>query len=114
MSYDQLVRDIIDFRDARNWRKFHNSKNLAEGICIESAELLSIFLWKDIKQSDNLGAEDKQKLEEEVADIFIFLNYICNNYNIDLLEATRNKIRINKERYPVDKAYGNSTKYDKL
>lgn len=109
-----LVSKIIEFRENRDWKQFHSPKNLAGSIAIESSELMELFQWVDSSQSYEVASEKKEKLEEEMADIFIYLLTLAHDTNIDLLESANKKIDINNEKYPVDKSKGSSKKYDQL
>jgi NTP pyrophosphatase (non-canonical NTP hydrolase) len=109
-----VIDEIIKFRDDRDWLQFHDPKNLSQAISIEAAELQEIFLWMSTEKSKRLPADKLQKLRNEVADIFIFMIYLCNHFDIDILEAVLNKIQMNKKKYPVDKSKGSSKKYNEL
>jgi len=102
---------IISFRNERDWAQFHDPKNLAEALSIEAGELLENYLWKTTEQSRNLSAEELQNVKEELADIFIFLTYLSEEYSIDLLTEVEKKIAVNAAKYPVDKAKGSNKKY---
>ena len=110
----EIQRKILDFRDARDWAQFHDPKNLAEALSIEAGELLENFLWKTTEQSRRLTDEELSNAKQEIADIFIFLTYLCEEYNIDLLKEVETKIAHNEAKYPVSKAKGSSRKYTKL
>jgi len=109
-----IQKKIISFRNARDWAQFHDPKNLAEALSIEAGELLENFLWKTTEQSRNLTAAELKNIKEELADIFIFLTYLCNEYKIDLLKEVEKKIALNEAKYPVDKAKGSNRKYTEL
>jgi len=110
----QVQQKILDFRNARDWAQFHDPKNLAEALSIEAGELLENFLWKTTEQSRNLSAEELKNVKEELADIFIFLTYLSEEYKIDLLKEVENKIMVNEAKYPVNKARGSNRKYTEL
>lgn len=109
-----IQKEIVAFRNARDWAQFHDPKNLAEAMSIEAGELLEIFLWKTAEQSKCLSAEELKNVKEELADIFIFMTYMCEVYSIDLLDAVKKKIAINEVRYPIEKAKGSNKKYSQL
>jgi NTP pyrophosphatase (non-canonical NTP hydrolase) len=111
-NINQVLMDLLAFRKERDWEKFHSPRNLSISISIEAAELLEIFQWQIGEMP--MTSQLKEEAEKEIADIFIYLLLISNDLNIDLLEVTRSKIEENKKRYPVEKAYGNATKNDKL
>ncbi|MDE3840916.1 nucleotide pyrophosphohydrolase [Bacillus methanolicus] len=107
----QFIEEIIKFRDERNWAQFHNTKDLAVSISIEASELLENFQWKTSEQavSDNL-----QNIQDEMADVFIYLVLLADNLGLDLEKITKNKMEKNALKYPVDKAYGSNKKYNEL
>ena len=106
-----ISKKVIQFRDARDWKQFHDPKNLAEAISIESAELLEKFLWTTTDKAYDMDNQKLEDIKEEIADIMIFLIYLCNGLNIDLAQAVESKIGINEKKYPVEKAKGSSKKY---
>ena len=105
---EEIKRALLEFRNERDWEQFHNSKDLALAISIESAELLELFLWK---KADEVNSE---KVKEELADIFSFAYLLAEKYGFDVKEIVLQKIKTNAEKYPVDKAKGVSKKYDEL
>lgn len=111
MAMNDLHSSIISFRDERNWKQFHTLKDLLLGLNIECGELNELFLWKSEKE---IAEVPKEKVEHELADIFIFLNYISHHFNIDLEKAVKEKLEINAKKYPVDKSFGSNKKYDQL
>ncbi|MGE8526106.1 nucleotide pyrophosphohydrolase [Chryseobacterium rhizosphaerae] len=102
------IEKLIKFRDERDWEQFHNSKDLALALSIEASELLEIFLWK--KNEDF----NKDKLEEELADVFMYGLLLAHKNNIDINTIILKKLQRNNEKYPVEKAKGKSNKYDEL
>ncbi len=107
-------KKILAFRNERDWAQFHDPKNLAEALSIEAGELLENFLWRTTEQSRNLTPEELKNVKEELADIFIFLTYLSEEYKIDLLKEVENKVAHNAAKYPVEKAKGSSKKYTEL
>jgi NTP pyrophosphatase (non-canonical NTP hydrolase) len=108
------LHGILDFREKRDWQQFHDPKNLAEAISIEAAELQEVFLWSDVKESRKIAAEKKQKISEELADIFIFSLLFAHETGIDMETAILEKIKLNDKKYPVEKSKGTSKKYKEL
>jgi dCTP diphosphatase len=108
---ETIQQKIIAFRNERDWAQFHDPKNLAEALSIEAGELLENFLWKTTEQSRNLTAEELKNVKEELADIFIFLTYLSEEYKIDLFAEVERKIAINNAKYPIEKSKGSSKKY---
>ena len=105
---EEIIQKLIKFRDERDWQQFHNSKDLALAISIESAELLELFLWK--------GNEDvsKEKLKDELADILSFCFLLAEKHQLSIPEIINAKIDKNNLKYPADKAQGNAKKYTEL
>jgi NTP pyrophosphatase (non-canonical NTP hydrolase) len=106
-----LKRELEKFRDARHWQQFHNTKDLALAISIESAELNELFLWKTIEESEKV---DKNKIREELADVFAFSILLAGKHGFDIKEMVLEKIRKNNEKYPVEKSKGTAKKYNEL
>jgi NTP pyrophosphatase (non-canonical NTP hydrolase) len=105
---DQLIRQIVEFRDQRNWAQFHNPKDLALGLSIEAAELNELFLWKKPEEAD------PARVREELADILIFALMLLEKYGLDLEEIVQEKLAANAEKYPADKARNSAAKYTDL
>ncbi len=114
--FAKLRETMIAFRDAREWRQFHDPKNLAEGLSLEVAELLEIFLWKTTEESRLMVADPATiaKVREEVADCFLYCVLVADAFGIDLIDAGHEKIEINGRKYPADKSRGRREKYDAL
>ncbi len=93
---DDLQREVVKFRDERDWLKYHNPKDLSISICIESAELLELFQWRD----DEIVS--KERLKEEMADVLIYLLSLADVTDIDLIEAVIEKLEKNKIKYPKE------------
>ena len=109
---DLLTSKIVAFRDERDWKQFHNPKDLAAAISIEAAELQELFLWKPAGDLDLHSAGKKDRIEEEVADIASFLLLLCNELEINLADAVLRKIEKNAAKYPAEKVKGSAKKYD--
>ena len=110
----ELLNELLMFRRERDWEQFHSSKNLSASICIEAAELLEHFQWAKDSELEDILLNNREAIESEIADIAILLAYLCNDLDISLVDAVRRKITINNKKYPVDKAKGVSTKYDRF
>jgi NTP pyrophosphatase (non-canonical NTP hydrolase) len=104
----EITQALLEFRNERDWEQFHNPKDLALAISIESAELLEIFLWKKAEDAN------VDKVKEELADIFSFAFLLAEKYNLDVKQIVLDKIKANGEKYPVEKAKGSAKKYDEL
>ncbi|MCU0458570.1 MAG: nucleotide pyrophosphohydrolase [Bacteroidales bacterium] len=110
-DFQLLIDELVKFRDARHWEQFHNSKDLAVAISIEAAELNELFLWKPIEECEHV---DRNRLKEELADIFAFSLLLAGKHGFDVKEIVLEKIRKNNEKYPVEKSRGTARKYSEL
>jgi len=111
MEIKDLSNQIIEFREQRNWEQFHKIKDLVLGLDIEVSELMELFLWKS---DDEIGEIPKEPIKHELADIFIYLTYIAEKFEINLEEAVLEKIVLNGKKYPVSKSFGSHKKYNEL
>jgi len=113
---DELVKAVLAFRDERDWKQFHNPKDLAISITLEAAELLEHFQWKTAGEVEAFLAadENRRRLGAEMADILILLVSLADAAGLDLLEAARAKLRENAAMYPVERVKGSAKKYDEL
>ena len=109
-----LTQALRDFAKERNWEQFHSPKNLASALTVEASELLEHFQWLTEEQSHNLPAEKKTEVAAEAADVLLYLLQLCDKLQIDLVEATRTKLAVNAEKYPVARALGTSKKYTEI
>jgi len=110
-TLEELRQDILSFRDERNWKQFHTPKDLAISISLEAAELLEVFQWS----GEDLVVEGKRdKIEEELADVMIYCGLMADAVGLDVDEIITKKLQTNREKYPVEKAYGVSDKYTEL
>ena len=108
---EETINKILKFRDDRDWKQFHNPKDLAISISLEAAELLEVFQWSGADVS-NEGKQDK--IKEELADVVNYCVLMADACELDLYEIVQEKIKINERKYPVEKAKGRRDKYDKL
>jgi NTP pyrophosphatase (non-canonical NTP hydrolase) len=109
-----LVARIMAFRDARDWKQFHNPKDVALSLVLEAAEVMEHFQWKSKEEMEQYVITNKSDIGEELADVLYWVLLLSHDLNIDVLEALEKKIRKNEEKYPVEKSKGNHTKYDNL
>ena len=107
----ETIGMILKFRDDRDWKQFHNPKDLAISISLEAAELLEVFQWSGEDISIN-GKEDK--IKEELADVINYCVLMADVCNLDIDEIVQAKVKTNNEKYPVEKARGKSDKYSEL
>ena len=109
MNDIQIITEaLVEFRNERDWGQFHNPKDLAIALNIESSELLELFLWKKAEEANT------EKVKEELADIFSFAFLLAEKYDFDVKEIILDKIRTNGEKYTVEKAKGSAKKYNEL
>ena len=108
---NKLIEALVKFRDERDWKQFHDSKNLAIALSIEVAELNELFLWKDVKESEQV---EIQRIKEELADVFAYALLLAEKHQLNVSEIVLDKIQRNAEKYPVEKAKGNAQKYTEL
>ncbi len=113
MDYEKIKAEILDFVDKRDWKQFHNPKDLATAICIESSELEELFLRKSQEESYEIG-KNNPKVREEFADIFNYLVMFAEECEIDIEKEVLAKLEKNKKKYPVEKAKWKSDKYTEL
>ena len=110
----ELKNKIRKFTADRDWEQFHAPKNLSISIAIEAAELMEKFQWIEVAESKDELERKKPEIEEEIADIGIYLLNFCSLYEIDFSEAIERKLRVNEEKYPIEKAKGQALKYKEL
>ena len=110
----QITEKIKKFRDDRDWMQFHDPKNMAVSIILEASELLEHFQWKTIGEVEKYSKENIGDIKDEVADVALYLFELADNLGIDLIKAMEVKIKKNEMKYPVEKAKGKHTKYNKL
>ncbi|WP_138431926.1 nucleotide pyrophosphohydrolase [Fodinibius saliphilus] len=110
----ELKEKLEEFNKERDWDQFHSPKNVAMALSVEASEIVEIFQWMQGEESFELDADEKDKLEEELGDVFLYLQLLASKYDINLLEAGKKKLAKNREKYPVEKAKGSSKKYTDL
>ena len=107
----ETINQVLKFRDDRNWKQFHNPKDLAISISLEAAELLEIFQWSG---SDTVCETKKDKIKEELADVLNYCILMADISDLDMDEIIREKIKRNNIKYPIEKARDCAKKYDEL
>lgn len=105
---NEIMKQIVQFSEDRDWDQFHNGKDLALALSIEASELNEAFLWKNVEDVNI------DKIKEELADIMNYAFLIAYKYNFDIKDIILNKLKKNAEKYPVDKAKGTAKKYTEL
>ncbi|HXK37520.1 MAG TPA: nucleotide pyrophosphohydrolase [Candidatus Paceibacterota bacterium] len=110
----ELSKEIVDFRDARDWKQFHNPKDCAISLSLEAAEVLEHFQWKNDGEMAEHVEREKEAIGSELADVLNVVLLMSYDLGIDIEEALRKKMKMNGEKYPVEKSKGKHTKYNKL
>ena len=113
-SLDNFRSRLADFVAARDWDQFHTPKNLAMALVGEVGELVEHFQWLTPDESGNLSQATLAEVELEIADVLLFLLRLCDKLHIDPIAAGAKKLELNARKYPVAKARGRATKYDRL
>lgn len=113
-KFQNIASRIITFRDARDWKQFHNPKDLAISLMLESSEVLEHFQWKNEKEINEHVKNNKDEIAEELADVLNYLIILANDLDIDILSAEEEKVKKNEKKYPTEKAKGNHKKYTEL
>ena len=111
MEIEELVAKVNQFRDARDWRQYHNEKDLAISISLEANELLELFQWQD---STKVVQTKQERLKEELADVLIYYLMMADNLQFDVGQIIEEKLAKNAQKYPVEKARGSNKKYTEL
>lgn len=112
-TLESLTKLTLAFRDARDWKQFHNAKDLAVSLCLEAAEVLELSQWRS---GDNLAQhmqqpETRHRLGEELSDVLHAVLLLAHDHDIDLAEAYKTKMKANELKYPVEAAKGRAAKY---
>ena len=105
---NEVIAKLLKFRDDRDWKQFHNPKDLSMALSIEASELMELFLWKSPEQAD------ENKIKEELADVIAYALLLADHYDLDVEKIVTDKISLNETKYPVSKAKGKATKYTEL
>ncbi|CAD2075199.1 nucleotide pyrophosphohydrolase [Phocicoccus pinnipedialis] len=105
---DKLKKAVNDFRDERDWRQFHNEKDLAISISLEASELLELFQWNT---SEETIKNNLNHVEDELADVLIYSIMLASNLELNIEEIILNKLKKNNQKYPVSKSKGTKKKY---
>lgn len=108
---EKSMAKINQFRDDRNWRQFHNEKDLAISISLEASELLELFQWK---QPEEVTTTQLERIKEELADVLIYSYMMADNLNLDIDTIIEEKLEKNNQKYPVRKSKNNKEKYTEL
>lgn len=111
---NEIIKRITNFRDARDWKQFHNPKDVSLSLVLEAGEVMEHFQWKNKEEIEKYVKTNKDDIGEELADVLYWILLMGHDLDIDVFDALDKKIKKNEEKYPVEKAKGRHTKYDKL
>ena len=111
-SLEQIKHRLRDFAAERDWDQFHSPKNLAMALIVEAAELVEHFQWLTEEQSQTLPPDKLAEVEQEIADIQIYLIRLADKLGVDMEKAVNAKIELNKKKYPAEKVRGSAAKYN--
>lgn len=114
MSIKKLQKEIIAFRNARDWKQFHTPKNCATHLILEAAELLELFSYKDEREQEEFVKSKNEDIADELSDVLYWTLLMAHDFDIDLEEAFAKKLKKNAKKYPVEKARGSQKKYSEL
>ena len=110
----KIIKKILEFRDARDWKQFHNPKDLAISLSLEASEVLEHFQWKSKEEIEKYIKTNKNEIGEELADVFYWVLLLANDLNINIENAFELKMKKNAKKYPIKKAKGKHSKYTEL
>ncbi len=110
----ELTERIKKFRDERDWKQFHNPKDVALSLVLEASEVLEHFQWKNQTEIEEYLKNKKDDIGEELADVLYWVLLMCSDLKIDIKKALEKKIKKNEKKYPVEKSRSKHTKYNKL
>lgn len=109
-----LTKKINDFRDARDWKQFHNSKDCAISLSLEASEVLEHFQWKSKEEIEEYVKKNKKEIGKELADVLYWVLLMSHDLDIDIEKISEIKLKENAKKYPIRKAKGKNLKYNKL
>lgn len=110
----KLTESIIKFRDARDWKQFHNPKDMSLSLVLEAAEVMEHFQWQNLEEMKVYVKKHKHEIGEELADVLYWVLLMSNDLDIDIRHALEQKLLVQAKKYPVGKAKGSHKKYTEL
>lgn len=111
---NKLTETVVRFREERDWKQFHNPKDMALSLVLEATEVMEHFQWKNTEEVQEYIKEHKSDIGEELADVLYWVLLLSHDLDIDLVQEFQKKMKKNEKKYPVDKARGNHKKYNEL
>ncbi len=109
---DELLKALRAFNDQRDWGQYHSPKNLAMALMVEAGEIAEHFQWMSQADSRSVSGDKLNEIKQEIGDVMLYLMNLSDKLGIDPIEAAREKMEINRKKYPADKVRGKSLKYD--
>jgi NTP pyrophosphatase (non-canonical NTP hydrolase) len=110
----KLQKRVVEFRDARNWKQFHNPKDMAISLLLEATEFLEHFQWKSPEEIEQHLKSNKKDIADELADVLYWVMLLSHDLDIDIINQYEQKMQENEAKYPIDKAKGSNKKYSEL
>lgn len=110
----EMTAKIVKFRDSRDWKQFHNPKDLAISLSLEAGEVMEHFQWKNKKEMEEHIRKNKKEIGKELADVLYWVLLMGYDFKIDVFKAMEDKMKENDKKYPISKSKGKHTKYNKL
>ena len=101
---EKLIHNLRNFAKERDWLRYHNPKNLAMALSVETAELTEIFQWMETEESYRPDSQTRAHIAEEIGDVMIYLTMLADKFDMDPLQCAKEKMQLNQRKYPVDKA----------
>ncbi|MFA5857585.1 MAG: nucleotide pyrophosphohydrolase [Elusimicrobiota bacterium] len=114
MNLKSITKKIIEFRTKRDWKQFHNPKDVALSLVLEATEVLEHFQWKNNEEIEKYVIQHKDAIGDELADVLYWVLLMSHDLKIDILIALAKKLKKNQTKYPVRKSKGKHTKYTQL
>ena len=111
---NELIKKVVRFRDERDWKQFHTTKEMATALLLESSELVQEFLWKGEQEITAKMHNQPESISDELMDVLYWVLLISHDLNIDIPREFDRKLRKNRLKYPIEKAKGRSDKYSEL
>jgi len=110
----KLQKLVTAFRDERDWKQFHNTKDLAISLVLEASEVLEHFQWKSHEEMIAHTQDNKSEIADELSDVLYWVLLMANDLDIDISKSFQDKMKHNAKKYPINKSKGNHTKYTEL
>lgn len=111
---EDLIKRVVEFRDARDWKQFHNPKDIALSLTLEATEVLEHFQWKSPEEIEKYIETNKNDIGEEIADVLYWVLLMSHDLGIDVVKIFEEKMQQNEKKYPIEKAKGSHKKYTEL